>query len=122
MTAQSYTRNKGEENPEFEVRYSSLRNREKIADVLLKEPVITCDATADSPGGTYEIRVSGAEAANYEFTYVNGTLTVLDPVGINAARTDKAKADIYDLAGRKVTNASNGIYVRDGKKVVVNNK
>ena len=122
VTAQSYTRNKGEENPEFEVRYSSLRNREKIADVLLKEPVITCDATADSPGGTYEIRVSGAEAANYEFTYVNGTLTVLDPVGINAARTDKAKADIYDLAGRKVTNASNGIYVRDGKKVVVNNK
>ena len=119
VTAKSYIRNINEPNPEFEVIYSTLRNREKIEDVLTHEPVIECDATIDSPGGEYEIRVSGAEADNYEFVYVNGKLTINDPVGIHNAKTDKNATELYDLGGRKVVTPQRGVYIKDNHKVVV---
>ncbi len=126
ITAKSYTRNVGEENPEFALTYRSFRNREN-ADVFITPPVVECDATADSPAGVYEIRVYGAEAQNYDITYVNGMLTVEDPTTIHApiAADDKVQP-IYDLQGRKVSdgntmqkNLPKGIYIRGGKKVIV---
>ena len=122
VTAKSYTRELNEPNPEFEVTYSTLRNREKIEEVLTHEPIIECDATIDSPGGEYEIRVSGAEADNYEFTYVSGKLIINDPVGIQATKANDSNATIYDLGGRKVTTTQRGVYIRDKQKVVVNKK
>lgn len=123
VTAKSYSRNINEPNPDFELTYSTLRNREKIEDVLTQQPTISCDATIDSPGGVYEIRVSGAQAQNYEFTYVNGTLTIVDPVGINDAKTDAANRRLYDIAGRKVSTTKRGIYIdADAKQKVVNTK
>lgn len=127
VTALSYTRAYGEENPTFEVKYSTLRNREKIADVLLKEPVIECDATKESYAGVYEIRVSGAEAQNYEFTYVAGKLTIEGgPDGIEAVDSKSVQADTYDLNGRKVSDRQadkrqlqRGIYIRDKHKIAV---
>jgi hypothetical protein len=116
----------GEENPEFALTYRSFRNREN-ADVFITPPVVECDATADSPAGVYEIRVYGAEAQNYDITYVNGMLTVEDPTTIHApiAADDKVQP-IYDLQGRKVSdgntmqkNLPKGIYIRGGKKVIV---
>lgn len=124
ITANSFTRNIGEPNPEFTVSYRSFRNREK-ADVLIKQPTIQCDATPDSPGGVYEIRVFGAEAQNYEITYVNGTLTVVDPIGIDGIRSDKKAERVVDLAGRELkTDAGGaklkrGIYIVGKKKVLV---
>ena len=44
--------------------------------VLTTKPTVTCAATKDSPVGTYDITVSGAAAANYEISYVAGTLTI----------------------------------------------
>ena len=121
-TAKSYTRLYGEENPEFEVTYKTFKNREK-SDVFTKQPIVECDATPESPVGTYEIRVYGAEADNYEFTYENGTLTVeADPLGIDSIEADgSAKAGTYDLSGRRVekTQLKRGVYVRNGRKVVV---
>ena len=120
VTAQSYTRNYGEENPTFEVKYSTLRNHEKIDEVLTAQPVIECDATSESYAGVYEIRVSGCEADNYEFTYVSGKLTIQGgPDGINGIVSGKNNSDIYDLAGRKVKAPQRGIYVRGNQKVVV---
>jgi hypothetical protein len=121
VTAKSYTRNVGEQNPEFEVTYSAFKNREKAADVILVQPTIECDATPESPAGEYEIRVYGAEAQNYEFTYVNGTLTVIDPAGVEATLTDSEKRaeKIYDLQGRRVKEPQRGIYIRGNKKVIV---
>lgn len=121
VTALSYTREYGEENPVFEAKYSSLRNREKIDDVLKHEPIFECDATPESYAGVYEICVSGCEADNYEFTYVAGKLTIQGgPDAINGIASDKANAGaVYDLSGRKVNRTQNGIYIRNKKKVAV---
>lgn len=118
----NYTRNIGEDNPEFEVTYRTFRNREK-SDVLLVQPTVECDATKESPAGEYEIRVFGAEAQNYTFTYENGTLTVVNPDGVRDIRTDASATTGYDLTGRAMQNVTKrtkpGIYIVGGKKVVV---
>lgn len=76
ITATSFTRKQGEENPEFTLSYEGFKN-EETAEVLTTQPTISCEATAASVPGTYAISVSGAEAVNYDITYVNGTLTVI---------------------------------------------
>ena len=76
-TAKSYTIKQGEALPAFEVTYSGLKNKE-TAKVLIKQPTITCTATSASAPGTYDIVVSGAEADNYDISYVAGTLTITD--------------------------------------------
>jgi hypothetical protein len=87
--------------------------------VLLHEAVIECDATADSPAGQYEIRVSGAQAQNYVFDYVPGILTIIDPVGVRGINTNTSATTLYDLNGRPVTSARRGVLIRNGKKVTV---
>ena len=129
VTAKSYTRNVGEPNPDFEVTYSRFRNRE-TASVLTKQPVISCEATADSPAGVYPITVSGAEAQNYVFTYIEGTLTVVDPTGIGGLKNTRIEElNLYDLQGRRTTQPRKGIYIqrsaegrlqgKNGHKVVI---
>ena len=121
VTAKSYTREQGQPNPTFEVTYKTFRNKE-TAEVFTKQPVIECDATPDSPVGDYEIRVSGAEAQNYEFTYVNGILTVTASTGIVETSNLKSQVStLYDLQGRKVKAPQNGIYIKNKKKVVIKN-
>jgi hypothetical protein len=121
ITAKSYTRSKGEPNPAFEVTYKGWRNRE-TADVLLRQPVVTCEATPDSPAGEYAITVSGAEAQNYDITYVDGVLTVEDAnaiADINGDATNRHDV-VYDVQGRAVKGTPRrGIYVtRRNRKVV----
>ena len=121
ITAKSYTRKVGEANPEFELTYKSFRNKETDT-VFVVRPVIECDATIDSPAGEYEIRVSGAEAMNYEISYVNGVLTVVDdPNGIQTLKTDEDDAPLYDMQGRRVNKTQRGIYIKRNKKIVVRN-
>jgi hypothetical protein len=130
ITANSYERMEGEENPEFEVTYKGFRNRE-TADVLTQLPTVSCEATKDSPAGTYEIVVSGAEAHNYEITYVNGTLTV-GSTGIDDILAGKSRGDVYDVQGRRLGTAAQGtrsmvngtplrrgVYIYGGHKHVV---
>ncbi len=122
ITARSVTRMQGEENPEFKLNYRGWRNSEKPETALSVLPVVECDATPDSPAGEYEIRVSGAEARNYEITYVNGTLTVEAATAIESISADDLinfNGDIFDLQGRKVSRVSRGIYIVGGKKVIV---
>lgn len=119
VTAKSYTREQGQPNPTFEVTYKTFRNKE-TAEVFTKQPIITCDATEDSPVGEYEIRVSDAEAQNYEFTYVNGTLTITASTGIaEISNLNTQTSNLYDLQGRKVKMPQKGIYINNRKKVVV---
>ena len=117
ITAQSYTRRQGEPNPQFEVKYSGWRNRE-TESVLSSKPVITCAATADSPAGEYPITVSGAEAQNYDITYVDGVLTVVGSDAIGTISTDATDAPVYDLQGRRLRSGklSRGLYIKDGRK------
>lgn len=74
-----YTRKQGEENPtEFTLEYEGFINNE-TEEVLTKKPVVTCAATKDSEPGEYEITISGAEAPNYDISYVSGKLTIEEP-------------------------------------------
>ncbi len=118
ITAKSHTRNVGEENPEFTLSYRTFRNKETY-EVLLTQPTVECDATIDSPAGTYEIRVYGAEAQNYEISYVNGTLTVVDPTGVQGVSAAESSEPIYDLSGRRVVTPKKGIYIRGNRRVLV---
>ena len=75
IKAGTYTRKQGEVNPEFTLSYEGFKNNE-TKDVLKKQPTVSCNATESSVPGKYPVTVSGAEATNYEITYVNGTLIV----------------------------------------------
>ncbi|MDD7257394.1 MAG: MBG domain-containing protein [Prevotellaceae bacterium] len=70
-----YVRKQGEKNPEFVISYSGFKNDEDIS-VVTKCPVATTTADETSAPGDYPITVSGGEAANYSFKYVDGVLTV----------------------------------------------
>lgn len=76
VTAKSFTRNYGEENPEFTVSYRGWKNKENV-DIFTSPVLISCEATPQSPGGEYDIVPSGIVAPNYDIVYVNGTLTVV---------------------------------------------
>ena len=77
VTADDKTKQEGEQNPTLTVSYSGFVNGDN-ASVLTTQPTVSTTATTDSPAGTYPITVSGAAAANYNFTYVSGTLTVTE--------------------------------------------
>ena len=68
----------GEPLPEFTATFQGFRNGEsQIA--LTKVPKFECNATSNSAGGNYPITVYGADAQNYNITYENGLLSIIDP-------------------------------------------
>ena len=75
ISAGSYTKEEGQDNPEFTLNYTGFKNGE-TKSVLTKQPTVSCNATKDSPVGTYTVTVSDAEAQNYHISYVNGSLTI----------------------------------------------
>ncbi len=77
ISAKSYSRLYGEDNPVFEVDYSGFANNESETNLSVK-PTITCRATKESSAGQYPILVSGAITDNYEIAYKDGLLTI-DP-------------------------------------------
>ena len=95
ITAKDYTRYVGEENPVFEADYAGFKNDE-TNEVLISQPTFTCEANATSTEGEYPIVVSGAEAQNYEITYVDGKLTI-DNIMLGDANGD-GRVDQVDLA------------------------
>ena len=68
VTARSYTREYGEDNPSFGY-YTSGATLNGI-------PTITCSATKYSAVGTYPIKIAQGSVSNYNVTYVDGTLTI----------------------------------------------
>ena len=81
----NYSRKQGEENPEFVLTYEGFKNGE-TAEVLTAQPTVKTEAVTSTEPGKYAITISGAEAQNYEITYVLGELTVMeaDPVTLRA--------------------------------------
>ena len=95
ITADDCTKMEGDENPELQVSYSGFVNGDDES-VLTRQPTVTTTATIDSPVGTYAVTVSGAEADNYEFTYVAGVLTVTErPVVLEATDISQLDNAIY---------------------------
>ena len=124
ITAKSYTIKQGETLPTFEAEYSGFKNNETKA-VLTTQPTITTTATSTSASGEYDITVSGAEAQNYEISYVAGKLTITESDGIRMISSEHP-VSVFDIQGHKVrSNVTSleglpkGVYIINGKKVVV---
>lgn len=122
----NYTREQYQDNPDFLIDYEGWKLGEDES-VLKAKPRARTLATFDSPVGEYDIVVSGGLATNYEFHYVNGTLTITEASGITEMTTDHP-VDVYTLMGSKVKARTTtleglpkGIYIVNGKKVVVRN-
>ncbi|WP_121812262.1 FG-GAP-like repeat-containing protein [Mucilaginibacter kameinonensis] len=75
IAADNKTRYVGQSNPVFTFTYAGFVNGDTEASIAVK-PVATTSATASSAAGTYPITLSGAVAANYNITYLPGTLTI----------------------------------------------
>ena len=73
----TYTKKEGDPMPEFTLSYEGWKLNE-TNDVLAKQPVVTCEATVESGPGEYPVKVSGAEAQNYEISYIAGILIVTE--------------------------------------------
>lgn len=122
----NYKRQQGKENPTFVISYAGFRNND-TEEVLIKKPIATTDAEELwCPVGEYVITVSGGEAENYEFSYVNGILTIEVGTGMSTKARLPYPVDIYTLTGRKVRTAATtfenlpkGIYIINGKKIVL---
>ena len=77
ITAKDYTIKQGQALPTFEATYEGFKNSETSA-VLTKQPTISTNATSASNPDEYDITISSAEAQNYEISYVNGKLTIVN--------------------------------------------
>ena len=100
VSVENCTKKEGEPNPDFILHYAGWKN-EQDESVLTAKPTATTTATTSSPVGTYEIVVTGGEAKNYAFNYVNGTLTIgknqIKPSGI------VLPAEATVMAGQTIT-------------------
>lgn len=66
----------GNQNPDFSLLFSGLKNGE-TSPVWTKKPVISTSATAESKVGQYEVTVGDGVATNYEIVkYIPGFMTV----------------------------------------------
>jgi hypothetical protein len=83
-------------------------------------------ANSTSAPGEYEVKISGAEAQNYEISYKPGKITVTQTDGIETVLLDGESSNIYNLQGKIVRKNANdfiglpkGVYIVNGRKVIV---
>ena len=117
ITANNATKTLNATNPTLGWTGSGFANGEN-ASVLTATPTCTTTAAATSPVGSYSITCSGANAANYTFTYVPGALKIVyapnvghviqPPINadgtsvFNQGRTVPAKFSVYDANGASI--------------------
>ena len=75
VSTKDYIRAYGEDNPNFELNYTGFVNNED-ENVLISKPKATTTATKYSDVGVYAITIGNGVAENYDFSYVNGKLTI----------------------------------------------
>ncbi|HKW74951.1 MAG TPA: MBG domain-containing protein, partial [Terriglobales bacterium] len=95
VTATDASRLYGDANPTFAFTFSGFVNGETSA-VLTGSPACTTTADPTSVVGTYPITCSigTLAAANYTFTFVNGTLTITQaPLTVTAANVSRLYGD-----------------------------
>ncbi len=101
VTAQDATRASGQPNPAFSASYSGFVNSETfVSSGITGTPAFSTTATNTSPAGTYPIvpSLGTLAAANYGFTFANGTLTVTGAVNIAFFDDFTRATDPGDLA------------------------
>lgn len=79
IRADDKTMTRGEALPALTASYSGFAFPDDPGNLASPARLATA-ATPNSPGGIYPITVAGAASDNYDITFQNGTLTILDPV------------------------------------------
>ena len=132
---QNVTITEGDAIPTFTLTYNGFRNNDSETDAFTTKPTATTTATSASKPGTYPITVSDGVAMNYEFIYVNGTLTVLpvdepgDPTDnmleMSSLKATKNTQVILPIAlknEKEITGLQFDLYLPDGVTVATNSK
>lgn len=96
----TYTIKQGEPLPTFNITYEGFKNNE-TESVLITKPAATTSAAVGSAPGEYDITLSGGEAQNYELSYINGKLIVVeaDPVVVTANSYNRVYGDANPTFG-----------------------
>jgi hypothetical protein len=95
VTADDQTRDYGEPDPAFTFTYDGFATGEDES-VLDTAPICEVKVEHDE-GGTYPIACSGGAGANYDFSYVDGTLTVEQTVATGAVTVVPSTQQYSDL-------------------------
>ena len=107
-TAGNVSREYGDANPAIGVTYSGFKNGETSA-VIDTLATASSAANATSNVGTYSTVASGALDNNYNFTYVNGTLTVNKAtLTATAGNASREYGDANPAIGVTYTGFKNG--------------
>ena len=77
ISAGNYTKKQGDAMPVFKASYAGFKNGENES-VLTKQPVFSCEANEASAPAEYAVTISGADAENYDISYEQGRLTVVE--------------------------------------------
>ena len=77
ISAGNYTKKQGDAMPVFKASYAGFKNGENES-VLTKQPVFSCEANEASAPAEYAVTISGADAENYDISYEQGHLTVVE--------------------------------------------
>lgn len=79
VTADNFTRQYGQNNPTFTYTMTGFVNGDTQGTATSGAPSLTTTATPNSPLGNYAIVITQGTltAQNYTFTFVNGTLTII---------------------------------------------
>ena len=123
ISANDCTKKVGSANPELTVSYEGFKYDDDMS-VLTQQPTITTTATTSTPPGTYPITVSGAQAVNYDISYVEGTLTIEDAPTAIIFADDNVKAicvSQWDTNGDGELSETEAFFVTDLGTVFQNN-
>lgn len=115
VIADNATKIYGDNNPEFTLIYSGLKNDESSPEMITAFNIVT-EASATSNVGKYDIAVNGGEAKNYEImNYINGKLTVKKaPLTVTAKNFTK----IYGDANPEFKFTYNGAKNNDNESAI----
>ena len=85
---------------------------------------IKLKAEKDATEGDYTLKMervvlATADEKEYYPADSESTVTVSTDTGINGITVDPSSVKIYDLQGRKVNKPTQGVYIVNGKKVVI---
>jgi hypothetical protein len=116
------------------VKYSAKGSNAAKLDVYGSEPAITADAdavkecTGKTEGESVIFKATATKGGTAKIKETNGGMRIYaisinqKPTGIQNVKVADAKSAngaIYNLAGQKVKKAQKGIFIQDGKKVIV---
>ena len=90
LTAENKQRSYGTPNPEFTYIASGFMNGDTIADIDTP-PTLSTTAAQNFDAGSYIIKISGAEDANYFFAHQPGTLDI-EPAALGVSTPDQSKS------------------------------